>query len=203
NFDKPVTHSDEKFSPNDGLAFADQHDRPGFIKLNPVHFQLMIENADSRLRGFFDQMIKALIPNERSPYKKQEAKKTVVSFCYMMANVRNMFVNSFELEVGLYLLASGISSAAIDTLHNLGVSWTEFEGLKVNFNKIELLTVHVYDDAINERKEERSTKDIRLIGFQEKNLHSMHDYIDALQMVLKINENTRHLHNYVAPIVAD
>ena len=29
----------------------------------------------------------------------------------MMANIQNMFINSFELEVGLYLLASGISSA--------------------------------------------------------------------------------------------
>lgn len=119
---------------NNGLTFADQiqiltkvlykyqREKPGFIELSPVRFQLMIENADSRLCGFFDQMVRALIPNERSTYKKLEAKKTVVSFCYMMANARNMFVNSFELEVGLYLSASGTSSAAIDTLHNLGVS---------------------------------------------------------------------------------
>ncbi|CAG8655197.1 3381_t:CDS:1, partial [Scutellospora calospora] len=65
---------------------------------------------------------KALISNERSFYKKQEARKTIVSFCYMMANVRNMFVNSFELEVGLYLLAFEISSTAIDILYSLDVS---------------------------------------------------------------------------------
>ena len=133
--DKPVAYCNtQKSSSNNGLIFADQvqiltkvlyqlqRDRPSFIELSPVHFQLMIENANTHLHRFFDQMVKALIPNERSAYKKIEAKKTVVSFCYMMANIRNMFVNSFELEVGLYLSASGISSAAIDTLHNLGVT---------------------------------------------------------------------------------
>ncbi|RHZ84368.1 hypothetical protein Glove_82g26 [Diversispora epigaea] len=49
-----------------------------------------------------------------------------------------------------------------------------------NFDKIELLTVHFYDDAIAERKEERSIKGVRLIRFQEKNLHSMNDYVSAL-----------------------
>jgi hypothetical protein len=41
--------------------------------------------------------------------------------------------------------------------------------------------VHCYDDAIVERKEEHSMKGVRLIGFQEKNLHSMNDCITALK----------------------
>ncbi|CAG8758885.1 12236_t:CDS:1, partial [Racocetra persica] len=53
------------------------------------------------------------------------------------------------------------------------------------------------------RKEERFTKNIRLVGFQEKNLYLMFDYVDALQVVLKINKDTKHLHNRVAPIVVD
>ncbi|CAG8639130.1 1923_t:CDS:2, partial [Gigaspora rosea] len=170
---------------NNGLVFADQvqipmkvlyqlqRDRPGFIKLSPVRFQLMIENANAHLHKFFNQM------------------------------------------VGLYLSASGISSAAIDTLHNLDVmnnillvyylddyhniykkrcpnattlstashlaifickpvklcapiplifnnwnldisygtqrlQWIVSGDLKFDFNKIDLLTVHVYDNAINE-----------------------------------------------------
>jgi hypothetical protein len=71
------------------------------------------------------------------------------------------------------------------------------------FDQVELLTVHCYDDAIAERKEERSMKGVRLIGFQEKNLHSMNDYISALQMISDIDKDTGYLHNHVAPLVAD
>ena len=46
-------------------------------------------------------------------------------------------------------------------------------------------------------------KGVRLIGFQEKNLHSMNDYITALQMILDIDKDIGYLHNHVAPLVAD
>jgi hypothetical protein len=72
-----------------------------------------------------------------------------------------------------------------------------------NFDKIELLTVHFYDDAIVEKKEERSMKEVRLIRFQEKNLHSMNDYVSALQLILDIDNDTGILYNRVAPLVAD
>jgi hypothetical protein len=83
--------------------------------------------------------------------------------------------------------------------------WLTTEQLDINtFDQIELLTVHCYDDAIAERKEERSMKGlVRLIGFQEKNLHSMNDYITALQMILDIDKDTGYLHNHVTPLVAD
>ncbi|CAG8539657.1 17651_t:CDS:2, partial [Rhizophagus irregularis] len=68
------------------------------------------------------------------------------------------------------------------------------------FDQIELLTVHCYDDAIAERKEERSMKGVRLIGFQEKNLHSLNDYITALQMILDIDKDTGYLQNHIAPL---
>ena len=71
------------------------------------------------------------------------------------------------------------------------------------FDQIELLTIHCYDDAIAERKEERSMKGVQLIGFQEKSLHSMNDYIEALQMILNIDKDIGYLHNHVAPLVAD
>ena len=66
-----------------------------------------------------------------------------------------------------------------------------------------MLTVHSYDDTIAERKEERSMKGVRLVRFQEKNLHSMNDYITALQMILDIDKDTGHLSNKIAPLVAD
>jgi len=72
-----------------------------------------------------------------------------------------------------------------------------------NFERIELLTVHSYDDAIVEQKKDRSMKGVRLIGLQERNLHSMNDYIIALRMILDINKDLQHVSNKVVPIVAD
>ena len=92
------------------------------IELDPNRFQQMIEAADSRLQGFFNQLVLALIPNNRSAYNKIEAKKSIVSLCYIMAGMRNKFVNDFKLEVGLYLSASGASRTAIDTMNSIGVS---------------------------------------------------------------------------------
>src|ERR1044072_8252904 len=82
----------------------------------------MIEEADPRLRGLFDKLVKALIPDNRSAYNKVEAKKTIVSLCYIMAGMRNKFVNDFKLEVGLYLSASGATRTAIDTINSIGFS---------------------------------------------------------------------------------
>ena len=79
---------------------------------------------------------------------------------------------------------------------NCRKQWLICGQLDINsFDQIELLTVHCYDDAIAERKEERSIKGVRLIGLQEKNLHSMNDYIMTLQIILDINNDTRHLHD--------
>src|SRR5688572_4005734 len=92
------------------------------LELDPTLFQRMIEEADPRLKGFFNQMVKALIPDNRSTYNKIEAKKSVVSLCYIMAGMRNKFVNDFKLEIGLYLSASGATRAAIDTMNSIGFS---------------------------------------------------------------------------------
>jgi hypothetical protein len=72
-----------------------------------------------------------------------------------------------------------------------------------NFDRIDILTIHSYDDAILERKEERSMKGVQLIGLQERNLHSMDDYIMGLKMILDINRDIGHLNNRVAPLIAD
>ncbi|GBB99541.1 hypothetical protein RclHR1_35530001, partial [Rhizophagus clarus] len=78
------------------------------------------------------------------------------------------------------------------SIHN--PQWLTNGQLATNtFDQIKLLTVHCYDNAIAERKEERSMKGVRLIGFQEKNLHSLNDYITALQMILDIDKNTGYL----------
>ncbi len=94
----------------------------GSLELDPTHFKQMIEEANPCLQGLFDKLVKALIPNNRSAYNKVEAKKTIVSLCYIMAEMQNKFVNDFKLKVGLYLSASGTTRAAIDIMNSIGFS---------------------------------------------------------------------------------
>jgi len=82
----------------------------------------MIEEADSRLIGFFDMMVNALIPITRSAYNKEEAKKKIVAICYIMAAQRNMFANEFVLNIGLFLDSTGSTNEAIDAMHKIRVS---------------------------------------------------------------------------------
>ncbi|RIB07301.1 hypothetical protein C2G38_2214832 [Gigaspora rosea] len=67
-------------------------------------------------------MTDAIIPKERSAYNRSEAKKSVVGLYYLMAGLRNKFVNQHKLEVGLYLRASGAMWEAIDTMLSLRYS---------------------------------------------------------------------------------
>jgi len=71
------------------------------------------------------------------------------------------------------------------------------------FDCIELLTIHSYDNSIAEKKDERSMNGLQLIGFKEQHLHSMQDYLNALQIILNVSEKTKHLEKQIAPIVAD
>ena len=73
----------------------------------------------------------------------------------------------------------------------------------LEFDRIDQLTIHTYDDAIAERKEERRMKNTILVGMQEQQLHSVQDYLNALNMILDYNKETNCLTNNVAPIVAD
>src|SRR5947207_15867818 len=79
--------------------------------------------------------------------------------------------------------------------------WISHRQLDIDeFDRIEALTVHIYNDNIIERKEERSMKGLQLVGFKEQHLHSVQDYFDILKLILSINGN---LDQQVAPIVAD
>ncbi|CAG8553525.1 17711_t:CDS:2, partial [Rhizophagus irregularis] len=82
------------------------YEQRGNLELNPTYFKQMIEKADPHLQGLFDKLVKALVPDNRSAYNKVKARKTIMSLCYIMAGMRNKFVNDFKLEVGLHLSAS-------------------------------------------------------------------------------------------------
>jgi hypothetical protein len=82
----------------------------------------MIEQFDSRLHGFFDEMVDALIPERRTDDNKEAAKRSIVIFCYLLVGLRNKFTNSIKLDLGLYLVGSGTSSNAIDMLSRIGIT---------------------------------------------------------------------------------
>ncbi|RIB09958.1 hypothetical protein C2G38_2207421 [Gigaspora rosea] len=99
-----------------------------------------------------------------------------------MAGIRNQHVNNFKLGLALYLAGSGVTCDAINTLSSAGVSVThqtvynykkkiadehpirysrrmaQWNSSFSNFDRIEQLSIHFYDNAIEERKEERKMK---------------------------------------------
>ena len=70
------------------------------MELDLIQFQHMIEEANSKLIGFFSLMVNANIPKDQLAYNKQKAKKSIVALCYMISGLCNKFVNQFKIEVG-------------------------------------------------------------------------------------------------------
>jgi hypothetical protein len=90
--------------------------------LDPEEFSDMITQQDERLEGFFNEMVEAIIPSGRKEKNKDDAKRSIVAFCYLLAGLRNKFINSVKLDIGLYLVAAGTSCTAIDTLSRIGIT---------------------------------------------------------------------------------
>jgi hypothetical protein len=108
----------------------------------------MIEEQDIRLKGFFEEMIDALVPSRRKERNIENAKKSVVTFCYLLVGLRNKLTNSLKLDLGLYLVGSGTSSSAIDTLSRIGIttSYRTIENYKRNLAKTHLNKINEYFD---------------------------------------------------------
>ncbi|KAF0542808.1 hypothetical protein F8M41_004434 [Gigaspora margarita] len=82
----------------------------------------MLEQNEPKLIGFFDELVEGLIPKTRSFYNQEEAKKSIVLFCYLFAGLRNKFANSYKLDIGLHLASAGTSYRGIDVLSNTGLT---------------------------------------------------------------------------------
>ncbi|CAG8569224.1 30046_t:CDS:2, partial [Racocetra persica] len=52
-------------------------------------------------------------------------------------------------------------------------------------------------------KQSESFKFDRIDQLTEQLLHSMQDYLEILNIILKYNETTNHLNNYIVPVIAD
>ncbi|RIB05534.1 hypothetical protein C2G38_2253762 [Gigaspora rosea] len=224
---------------------------------DPIKFKQMIEQNEPKLIGFFDELVEGLIPKTRSSYNQEEAKKSIVSFCYLFAGLRNKFANNYKLDIGLHLALARTSYKGIDILSNTGLTVSSktvlrfkqqiaedhFKKISKYFNEninclytfnlddyhsiheihrpnntfylqlnilqhaqlknIDNLTIHLYEDAILELKEERSMKDLQLVDFKELELHSFDNYADALKMIINIPSLNNYLKQNVIPIITD
>jgi hypothetical protein len=114
--------------------------------LDSEKFSDMIQKQDSRLEGFFDEMVDAIIPTERKEKNKEDAKKSIVTFCYLLAGLRNKFTNSIKLDIGLYLVGAGTSCIAIDTLSKIGIttSYKTIDNYKKKLAKSHLEKINEY-----------------------------------------------------------
>ncbi|RIB05675.1 hypothetical protein C2G38_2219021 [Gigaspora rosea] len=102
------------------------------LELDPAKFERMIEATNPQLKGFFNYIMNAIIPKEHSAYNINESKKSIVGLCYMLAGLCNKFVNQHKLEVVLYLMASGATWEAINTMSTLGYSKNLFHVYKID-----------------------------------------------------------------------
>ncbi|CAG8800603.1 5336_t:CDS:1, partial [Dentiscutata erythropus] len=82
----------------------------------------MLEESDSDLIGFFDEIYKIIIPLNWASNLQEDAKKKVVVILYLIAGFHNMHANQFKLELGLYLAACRVSCETINTLSNTEIS---------------------------------------------------------------------------------
>ena len=98
-----------------------------------------------------------------------------------------------------------IYSSLFDRSYNYSKSqWISYSILELDkFESIDNLTIHLYEDAILELKEERSMKDLYLVDFKELELHSFDNYADALKMIINIPSLNNYLKQNVIPIITD
>ncbi|RIB14299.1 hypothetical protein C2G38_2195549 [Gigaspora rosea] len=145
----------------------------------PNNFKKMLEESDSDLVGFFNE-----IYNYHNIHEKRRPDDTNLS-------------ESVHLATSICKKVEHCAPVPV-IFNNISVYNPNFE-----FDRIDELTIHCYDDAIVERKNERKMKETILIGIKEQHLHSTQDYLEILNLILKYNKKTNHLNNYIAPVIAD
>ncbi|RIB12471.1 hypothetical protein C2G38_2041789 [Gigaspora rosea] len=94
------------------------------------------------------------------------------------------FFDELVEDIGLHLALAGTS-------------------YKDKFESIDNLTIHLYEDAILELKEERSMKNLQLVDFKELELHLFDNYADAHKMIINISSLNNYLKQNVIPIITD
>ncbi|RIB12058.1 hypothetical protein C2G38_2042149 [Gigaspora rosea] len=188
------------------------------LELDPTKFVSMIKATNPQLKGFFNYMTNAIIPKERSAHNINEARKSIVGLCYMIAEHNYLFhvynidnyhsihenhrpdtvststANHFATCVAkpitdypfVPIIYNGMSVHNLENVEASRICWylihrytgifdysySDYQLCKTlqyhEFDPIELLTIHSYANNIKERKEERSTKGLQLVGLKNK-----------------------------------
>ena len=96
-------------------------------------------------------------------------------------------------------------SGIFDTSYNIRKNqWIKQKLINKNqFDYIDQLTIHIYNDAIQEKKEEHFMKGVKMIALQNMNLHSLTDYLKAIQTIANVFSLKDYLLLNIAPVVAD
>ncbi|RIB12761.1 hypothetical protein C2G38_2327883 [Gigaspora rosea] len=102
---KEITESFETINEN----IENINENNSYNEYDPIKFKQIIEQNEPKLIGIFDELVEGLIPKTRSSYNQKEAKKSIVSFCYLFAGLRNKFANNYKLDIGLHLASAGTS----------------------------------------------------------------------------------------------
>ncbi|RIB10955.1 hypothetical protein C2G38_2250452 [Gigaspora rosea] len=125
----------------------------------------------------------------------------------ILANYNNLpLFNPVNIDANnLCKYLKQIYSSLFDRSYNYSKSqWISYSILELDkFESIDNLTIHLYEDAILELKEERSMKDLHLVDFKELELHSFDNYADVLKMIINIPSLNNYLKQNVIPIITD
>lgn len=312
-----------KFELLSDLLYVRQRNLNLDVELDPENFKNMIEQHEPELKGFFDELTHIFLSSKKSRDNKdsiENAKKSLVGFCYLLVGLKNQQNNSLQLEIGLYLSASGATVECIDIMSRLGISVSYktldrhkknissnhkekinkyfeenasklfcfniddyhsihsyrnpntttlstachmatcvsktvndsnavpayvdgipvhnpknieadriikylndkyFSSLSISYNavkhswlrnnaatfeqfdRLELLSVHSYDYAIESCRDDRSMKNCHLVNIKELNLKNLDDYLNALKMITGIPSLNNYLQNNIIPVIAD
>jgi hypothetical protein len=71
------------------------------------------------------------------------------------------------------------------------------------FDRMELLTVHIYDEDIEEKKEESSMESVKIINVKQQSLRSLEDYLSVIKMIASIKSLLEYIKKNVIPVIAD
>ena len=89
---------------------------------DPNKFKEMLEKEESRLQGFFEELVASTNPHKKNSITNQQNKKKLVAMCYFLAGFNNKFISDMKVDIGFLLNASGTSTSTIETLANSGLT---------------------------------------------------------------------------------
>src|SRR5438445_185175 len=84
--------------------------------------------------------------------------------------------------------------------NNIKIQWIKDRIIDSrDFDPVEVLTIHIYNADIEEKKGERSMESVKIINIKQQSLHSLEDYLSALKMITSINSLSEYIKKNVIP----